>query len=104
MKGFVDFVREQGVVGMAVGIAIGAEAGAAVKAIVANLINPIVGFILGDTDLSALVFTFGAAGREAEIGYGAIISAIISLLAVAWVVFYLVKKMGLDKLDKETEE
>ena len=32
-KGFVDFVREQGVVGLAVGLAIGTAAGAAVKEI-----------------------------------------------------------------------
>jgi large-conductance mechanosensitive channel len=37
-KGFVDFVREQGVVGLAVGLAIGTAAGAAVKEIVDQFI------------------------------------------------------------------
>jgi large-conductance mechanosensitive channel len=40
-KGFVDFVREQGVVGLAVGLAIGTAAGAAVKEIVDQFINPL---------------------------------------------------------------
>ena len=47
VKGFVDFVREQGVVGLAVGLAIGTAAGAAVKEIVDQFISPIVGFIPG---------------------------------------------------------
>ena len=33
-KQFVDFVREQGVIGLAVGLAVGVAAGAAVKSIV----------------------------------------------------------------------
>jgi large conductance mechanosensitive channel len=53
LSGFVSFVREQGVVGLAVGLAIGTSAGSAVKAIVDGFINPIVGFILGGTDLGA---------------------------------------------------
>ena len=53
-KGFVDFVREQGVVGLAVGLAIGTAAGAAVKEIVDQFINPLVGFVLGGADLAEL--------------------------------------------------
>ena len=49
LKGFMDFVREQGVVGLAVGLAIGTQAGEAVKALVKGFINPIVSFVVGDT-------------------------------------------------------
>ncbi len=104
MKGFIDFVREQGVVGMAVGLAIGTEAGRAVKSIVDHFINPLVGMILGGTDLSALAFTVGSGEREAVFGYGAIISSLITLFAVAFVIYFVVKKAGLDKLDKDTED
>ncbi len=108
MSGFMDFVREQGVVGLAVGLAIGAAAGETVKAIVDNFINPIVGFILGGTDLSALSWTIIEAADEGArgltIGYGAMINSVITLLAVAFVIYYIVKKSGLDKLDVEDEE
>jgi large-conductance mechanosensitive channel len=73
-KGFVDFVREQGVVGLAVGLAIGAAAGEAVKQIVEGLIN-----------------------------WGAVISAVIVLLATAFVVYQIVHIAKLDRLDKKKD-
>jgi large conductance mechanosensitive channel len=102
VKGFMDFVREQGVVGLAVGLAIGVQAGAAVSSLVDNFINPIVGFILGGTDLSRLEWNTGLerGGVELVFGWGAIISAVITLLATAFVVYFVVDKAGLTKLDK----
>ena len=77
MKGFLDYVREQGVVGLAVGLAIGSAAGEAVKSLVENFINPIVGFILGGTDLSKYSWTVVKIGddRVLTIGWGAILAA-----------------------------
>lgn len=105
MQGFMTFIREQGVIGLAVGLAIGAAAGETVKAVVDGLINPIVGFILGGTDLTELSWSIvEGAERNLTIGYGAVLNSLITLLAVAFVIYYVVKKMGLDKLDAETEE
>ena len=42
MAGFVNFIREQGVVGMAVGLAIGTAAGDTVKKLVTAFIDPLV--------------------------------------------------------------
>jgi len=102
VKGFIDFVREQGVIGLAIGLAIGASAGAAVKSIVDNFINPIVGFIVGGKDLSNQVWHTGLrnGGVELTFGWGAILSALITLFATAFVVYYLVKAARLDRLDK----
>lgn len=103
LKEFVAFVREQGVVGLAVGLAIGLQAGSAVSSLVDNFINPIVGFILGGTDLSALKWETGLerGGVELVFGWGAIVSAVITLLATAFVVYFVVDKAGLTKLDKK---
>lgn len=105
LKGFVDFVRTQGVVGMAVGLAIGLQAGVAVTALVNNFVSPIVGFILGGTDLSSLKWETGLerGGVELVIGWGAIANAIITLLATAFVVYFIVEKAGLTKLDKKKD-
>ena len=96
-KQFVDFVREQGVIGLAVGLAVGVAAGAAVKSI-----SPIIGFILGGADLSNLVWRTGLVrgGEELVLGWGAVLNSIIVLLATAAVIFYLVRGLRLDKLDK----
>lgn len=102
MKGFMNFVREQGVVGLAVGLAIGTEAGKAVTALVDGLISPIVGYILGGTDLSTEVWTVTeGAERSLTIGWGSIVQAVITLLAVAFVIYWVVTKAGLDKVDKK---
>ena len=103
---FTSFVREQGVVGLAVGLAIGVAAGDAVSNIVDNFINPLVGFILGGTDLSELSWDTGLSngGKELVFGWGAIASAIITLLATAFVIFYIIRVMKLDKIDKSDKK
>ena len=47
MGGFVNFIREQGVVGLAVGLAIGTAAGDTVKKLVTAFIDPLVQLIVG---------------------------------------------------------
>jgi len=105
VKGFMGFVREQGVVGMAVGLAIGASAGSAVKVMVENFIDPIVGYILGGADLGHLQWETGLVRGDQELvfGWGAIASAVITLLATAFVIYTIVHKAGLDKLDKKKD-
>jgi large conductance mechanosensitive channel len=101
-RDFVDFVRQQGVIGLAVGLAIGAAAGETVKALVNGFINPIVGFLIGGTDLSNLSWHTGLyrGGQELIIGWGAALNSVIILLSVAFVVYFMVKGFRLDKLDK----
>lgn len=106
VKGFLDFVREQGVVGLAIGLAIGTSAGEAVKSIVENLINPIVGYILGGVDLGHLTWDTGLnrGGHELVFGWGATVSAFITLLATAFVIYWVIHNLKLDKLDKEKKK
>lgn len=106
LKGFMDFIREQGVVGLAVGLAIGTQAGEAVKAVVRGLINPIVSFIVGDTKglENATWVIYKGSNRQLIIGWGLIVSASITLVAVAAVIYFVVHGLKLDKLDKKKEE
>ena len=104
VKNFVHFVREQGVVGLAVGLAIGASAGDAVKSIVDNFISPLVGLILGGTDLSGISSTITRSGKELVFGWGNILNAVITLLATAFVVNLIVDKAGLTKADKKSDK
>jgi large conductance mechanosensitive channel len=102
IKEFMGFIRTHGVVGLAVGLAIGTQVGNAVEALVINLINPLVGFIIGDTKgLEQLNFTVTAGSREMVIGWGAVLSALITLMAVSAVIFWVVSGLKLDKLDKK---
>ncbi len=100
---FVNFIRQQGVVGLAVGLAVGTAAGAAVKQIVDGFVNPIVGYLIGGVDLTKVAWTVVKAGSNGKggliISWGAILSAIITLVATALIVYLIVHLAKLDRLD-----
>lgn len=98
MKGFLDFIRSQGVVGLAVGFILGGAISDLVKSIVTNIINPILNVILGlFGNVQGATFTLYGATIE----YGAFLSTCINFLIIACVIYFGVKKLGLDKLDKK---
>ena len=104
MAGFVNFIREQGVVGMAVGLAIGTAAGDTVKKLVTAFIDPLVQLVVGSQQgLQSASFTVEVAGRKGEFLYGAFVSSLITLIAVAFVVYAIVHFLKLDKLDKKKD-
>lgn len=98
MTDFIDFVRSQGVVGLAVGFILGGAVSDLVKSIIENIINPIIGVLLRQTG-GLVQATFTVAG--ATIKYGAFINTIINFTVVALVVYFGVKKLKLDRLDKK---
>lgn len=103
-SGFMNFIREQGVVGLAVGLAIGTAAGTTVKSLVEGFINPIVQFIVGSrAGLESAVWHVELWGRSADFKWGAFVSSAIALLATAFVIYFIVKGMKLDKLDKKKD-
>lgn len=104
--GFLTFIREQGVVGLAVGLAVGTAAGATVKTIVDQLIAPVVALLTQGVDLNSLkwvIISKTADKPEVAIGWGMILSAFITLLATALVVYWAVHLAKLDRLDKKKE-
>ena len=102
INGFVDFIRTQGVVGLAVGLAIGTAAGDTVKKLVDGFINPIVQFIVGSQDaLNSSVWRFELWGRSADFAWGAFVSSAITLVATALVIYWIINFLKLDKLDKK---
>lgn len=84
-KGFKEFIAQGNVIDLAVAVVIGAAFTAIVNTIVEQLINPLVGLLFNAENLDkAFVVTVG----NAQFGFGAIISAAISFLAVALVVYF----------------
>ena len=99
---FMNFVREQGVVGLAVGLAVGTAAGASVKSIVEGFINPIITLIVGSQEgLMAAKWHVDISGRQADFAWGAVLSSLITLIATALVIYWVVKVAKLDRLDKK---
>ncbi len=105
LQGFVDFIREQGVVGLAVGLVLGFASKSVVDSIVNNIFNPIVGVLTGGVDLTDRFFCIKTVNDAcvSKVGYGQLISDVISFLIIVVVVYFAVKKLHLDKLDKQSK-
>jgi large conductance mechanosensitive channel len=100
MKGFLSFIREQGVVGLAVGFVLGGAVSKLVSALVDDIINPIVGSLLGAAKgLSEAYISIGSA----KIMYGDFVSVLIDFAIISAVVYFGVKGLKLDKLDRPKE-
>ena len=99
MKGFINFIREQGVVGLAIGFILGGAVSKTVASLVENIINPLIGLALGKINLVDKVFILGSS----TIKYGAFISTIIDFIIIAAIIYFGFKMLGLEKLDKKKE-
>lgn len=98
MKGFLDFVREQGVVGLAVGFILGGAVSKLVAALVEDIINPILAMGLGSVEnLGEAYLQIGSA----KLLWGDFLNVAIDFLVVALVVYFGVKWLKLDKVDKK---
>ena len=94
---FKTFVSRGNVVDMAIGIIIGGLFTAIVNSFVKDILNPILGLILGGTDLGNLKIVLKAATETTEelaIRYGNLLQNIIQFLLTALVLFCLVRAIN----------
>jgi len=98
MKGFISFIREQRVIGLATGFILGGSIKQVVTSLVEDLVNPLLGILLGATEgLETAIFRLGSA----EIKIGSFISSLIDFLVIALIIYYGVKGLGLERLDRK---
>lgn len=96
MQNFLAFIREQGVIGLAIGFILGGAVGKVVASLVNDLIMPVLALILGSTEgLKGLSYM--------GVNYGAFISTLIDFVIIAAVIYFVFKKIGLDRLDKKKD-
>ena len=77
VRGFVDFLRTQGVMGLAVGIVLGGAISVLAKSLIDNLITPPLGLLLGSAQgLKGLSITIGKAadGGQVMLHYGTLLT------------------------------
>lgn len=94
MKGFIDFIREQGVVGLAIGFILGGAVSKLVASLVGDLIQPAIGLVMGSTQGLKMLEYSG-------IFYGRFLSSLVDFFVIAAVVYYGFKALKLEKLDKK---
>jgi len=98
MKGFIEFIRERGVVGLAIGFLLGGAISKLISSLLTDLINPLLGLLLRNTKgLEAAKFKLGGA----TIMYGHFLSVLLDFVVLSAVVYFFIKGLRLDKLDKK---
>lgn len=109
---FKTFISRGSVVDMAVGIIVGGMFTSIVQSFVSDILNPILGFLIGDMDFSELRIILKPATdsvAEVAIRYGSLLQSIIQFLLTALVLFTIVRTMNklksdVEKISKKTEE
>ncbi|HEX6258754.1 MAG TPA: MscL family protein [Candidatus Saccharimonadales bacterium] len=103
-SGFQLFIREQGVVGLAVGLVLGGAVSVVVKSLIDNIVMPPLGFVLGSAQgLKGLSLHLGttAAGQPAVLHYGVFLNDLVNFLVIAFVVYAVVRVLGFDKKEQK---
>ncbi len=96
--GFVTFLREKAVVGLAVGFIVGQQAQGLIKQLVDSFISPWLNIILG----SKLQDRFTVFGGE-KFAWGRFVYVFINFLFILLAIYAIVKLLKLDKLDMPKE-
>jgi large conductance mechanosensitive channel len=104
---FKEFAVKGNMVDMAVGIVIGAAFTSIVTSLVGDMIMPLVGYVTGGVDFSALAINLGSGvdgGEPVLIKYGLFLNALISFIIVAFVLFMIIKSINRLKNEQAQEE
>lgn len=107
LQEFKTFIAQGNVLDLAVGVVIGAAFGKITTSLVEDIINPILGIIIGGVDFTQLkVVLKEAVGETPEVAikYGNFIQTMIQFLIIAWVIFLIVKAANRLKLSESAKK
>ncbi|HLL96098.1 MAG TPA: large conductance mechanosensitive channel protein MscL [Spirosoma sp.] len=94
LREFRTFIAQGNVLDLAIGIIIGASFTKIVNSLVEDILNPIIGLLIGGTDLTQWkIVLVEAVGKTPEVAirYGNFLNNVVQFLIVAWVIFLIVK-------------
>ena len=86
LKGFKDFIMRGSIVDLAIAVVIGVAFGGVIAALVEDFLTPLIAAMFGTQDFSNLTFTI----NESVFRYGHFINSMISFLAVAGSIYFIV--------------
>ena len=97
--GFVNFLRENAVLSLAVGFVLGTQVQTVVRQLISSFIDPLFQLVFpGNQVLSNRTFTLHFDGRHANFGWGALVYALIDFLFIAVIIYAVIKLFQLDRL------
>ena len=123
LQEFQAFISRGNVMDLAVAVIIGAAFSAIVNSLVKDLLNPLLGYLVGKPDFTGLFLVLSepagytgprtyealTAAGATVFGYGAFLTAVVHFLLLAFLIFWLIKVVTglrdrLDSLAKAKEE
>ena len=107
LQEFKTFIAKGNVLDLAVGVVIGAAFGKITTSLVEDIINPILGLVIGGVDFTQLkVVLKEAVGETPEVAikYGNFIQVLIQFVIIAWVIFMIVKLANRLRLSESTKK
>lgn len=100
IRGFLNFIREQGTIGLAVGFLLGGAVSKLVTSLVTDIINPVLAPIFGAAgNIRTAVLYIG----PVHLLWGDFLANMIDFAIIAAVVYFGIHGLGLDKIDKAKE-
>lgn len=97
LKEFMAFLKQYGVIGLAIAVVIGGKLNAVVTAFVEGILMPLVAPLLGAAgeDWRKAVFRVGGTVEAPlfQFGTGQVLGALIDFLIVAFIVFWFARKV-----------
>jgi large conductance mechanosensitive channel len=94
---FMEFIREQGVVGLAIGFILGGSINSLVRSFANDIVQPLIGLAFKNKDGLAQL-------KWGPISIGNFLIASIDFIILAAVVYFVFKGLGLEKIDKKKEK
>lgn len=89
LKEFMEFLKQYGVIGLAIAVIIGGKLNAFISATVDGILMPIITFFIPGGDWRSATLDIG----PFHFLLGPFFGALIDFLIVAWIVFYFAKKV-----------
>jgi len=99
LDGFVSFLREHAIVGLAVGFAIATQVQALVKQLITSFVDPLYGLFFSQK-LSDKAVTLHWHDRAQSFAWGAFAYTLLDFLFVIAIIYMIIKIFNLDKWDK----
>ncbi len=92
VSGFIEFIRERGVMGLAIGFVVGGAVSKVTTSFSTDILSPAIAYFFGGTErLSDLML--------GTIAIGKFLATVIDFLVLALAVYLIFRVFGLDKLD-----
>ncbi|MEX0895536.1 MAG: MscL family protein [Patescibacteria group bacterium] len=96
MQGFLTFIREQGVMGLAIGFLLGGAVSGLVTSLVEDIISPLLGIFMtrleSMTELEVQI-------ASATVMIGSFLAELIDFALIAAVIYFVFKGLRLDTVD-----